>query len=293
MIIRVERDLVLRLGVGLGNTDSVPSINSQPPNGAAGGYGRDGALGVQNVVTDIPTGTFVHGFVDRPTTINGTITNEGEQSNGGFSGPHATYQFEQAELPPLAYFDGVPFRGLNRVLIPTGLGPMRKFQAVPAWAVLSPVQNGSLVQKGHKEHFFQLPGGDTSAANRYLLRWRWTATPVVAGTWITGDGTTVAFSFTLPNQNIAPGSFVSSSITIAGFALVVSDDGNGQLVGYTVDANNNVVDYVYGYIDYVGGKGTITFSTAPPAGAITASYEQGCTYQPIDAHLEWDAEMAN
>jgi hypothetical protein len=284
-IIRDERDARLRFGIGVGNTDIVPGAAS-PSAGTFGNFGRDGA-GVL-LFPDIPTNARVSAWVDRPTEIPGAIQGtEGEQSDGGLLQPYA---FEHAPNPPQVNFGAVPYMGSNRIFLPDGKGAFPAFQAVPAFAAFGVPVVGSLRQKGKAEHAIQMPGPNTSPSAREILRMRWTGTARAAQPWFTGDGVTKSFTFAFAFRNLAPGSFLAT-VTIAGNVVTIRDDGGGRLVGYST-SGGAVVDSGDGYLDYVSGKGTIKFTTAPPAGAVTAAFESDCLYKPLDVHLEWDALMA-
>lgn len=133
--------------------------------------------------------------------------------------------------------------------------------------------NGSVPNSGHR------PAGE-------LLRVRWLGTPIAAEVIDAGGNT--GFTATLANpQNIAPGSVVVLA-SVGGNVITIRDDGAGRLVGQELTGNESAD----GTIDYLTGVVTLAFSAAT-AGNVTADYEHGCLYLPLDISMEWDAEMAS
>lgn len=262
-----------------------------------GGSGRGSGV----VVFDGPTyaappiGALVHAIVDRPTDVTGAVDTRGDVSDGGAAASQVQpYAFEHAAVPASFTAGTIAWRTTNRVLVANGLGKLTPFQAVPAWAAFAAPATGSLVQKGRKEHLIQMPGttGSTpglAAADRHLIRLRWTGTPVAGENIGTGVGPLVdqTITKTLANRRVAPGSVVISA-TYGANTLTVRDDGAGRLVG-VIPATPNV-NSAAGFIDYVEGTLTLTFFPGPDlASAILCSYEAACRYNPLDAEVEWDS----
>lgn len=245
--------------------------------------------------TKIPFGATLRAILDIPTELSTNIDSFSTLSPGKINPTLAAqgYVFEHA-VDPSFTAGFVNFTSRNRALVTNGLGQMQAFQVVPAWAAFSPVQSGSLIQRGRKVHSIPMTGADTTLTQRgpaHMLRLRWTGTAVAAQnitTTGTGAKQTVVYQCldagTHPIRNIAPGSIVGH-FTVGGNPQTFRDDGRGRVVGVSTD-NTVTVD---GSIDYLSGIITFTFF-APGADnttAITLDFEHSCLYQPIDAYVSW------
>jgi len=273
-IIRDEKHERLRFGVG-----------------EAGGERQAGVA--LAMFASIPVGSLVTARLDVPTELNTNVTQQGV--NGATVAPSLApqpYIFEHAAEPGPYTFGFVTQRGRNRVLAPTGLGPVNVRQEEPAWAAFAPTVVGSLKQKGKAVHLIQMPGGggvndNLKPEDRHLLRLRWTGTAIAGENIGTGTGAVQSIldkqlGGVAPKTRIAPGSVIVH-YTLAAAPVTLRDDGKGRIVGNGAD----------GFIDYFNGVITkLRFSPgADLASAITVDYEHSCLYQPLDAVVEYDAQM--
>lgn len=259
----------------------------------------NGRTGGGVVVFDkIPAGAVVQVDVDQPDKVFGAIVSEIEKSDGGAgvgaSGAQA-YAFEHAPYPGPYTVGGVAVvASAARYLIQSGNGVMTPVQVIPAWSAFSSPVTGAVVQKGKLKHTITMPGwaSDTPNLNpnaRNLLRFRWTGTAVTGESLGTPDGSKKAFSGTLANGNVAPGSVVATA-TVGGKTVTIRDDGNGRLCGMdTTTVNGASAD---GYIEYQSGVWSVTFTAAPDnSTTFRANYEKNCTYRPLDVCVEYDVDI--
>jgi hypothetical protein len=287
-IIRDERHERLRFGVG----EFTDMNGSQRESGVA-------------IFDRIPVGSLVTASLDVPTELTTNLVATGAILA---SLPAQAYIFERAANPVQYQAGGVSVRGRQRVLVQSGNGVMTPVQAEPDWAAFAPSHAGAIVQKGKKYHSIQMPGGTPGGggdfnlkdADRNLLRLRWTATARVAQALAAATGAKQTYSAiqlltvaALPATNIAPGSLVINFTKPGPAAAKLRDNGRGRIVGIGgVDGNGNALGGD-GFIDYLTGIFTFTFQAGAAAvAAVTADFEHSCAYQPIDALLEWDAQMA-
>ena len=279
------------------------------------------AVGIQNldkrtsggvlIWDDIPAGVVVSARVSRPAELN-----EASDGGAGAAVPNpANYRFDLAPPPgPFSHAGVIVRRSQQRLLVTNGLGALTPLQLIPAFAVFAPVQDGGLFQSGRKTHTLQMPGftgaiPDLDALDRNILRMRWTGTVVAgeaqnarltapeSGAAVTPDGARKRFAGTLVNRNIAPGSVVIHA-TIGAALCDLRDDGNGRLTGARIGAGPAFAIEAQGdgTIDYRDGTFLLSFGTpaggAPDAAsAITADYEHGSNYLPLDIHIEWESEL--
>lgn len=254
---------------------------------------------------DIPVNAAVTAYLDRPTEL----VDKSDGGQGAVSPILAPYKFERGPLPGPFIAGSSSWLTRSRVLVTDGYGKLVPFQMVPTFVAFAAPQTGSLAQKGRKTHQFTMPGANTLPAKREILRLRWTGAATAAqnqgpglkdpvtGVAVAPDGARTKFRGQLgvatPAINIVPGS-VKLHATIGGQALDLLDAGDGRVVGLKLDANGNVLAQGVAILDYLTGVYVVTFGGATggaPDGAttITADYEDGCRYKPIDVTIEWDA----
>lgn len=282
-IIRDEKDEKLRFGIG--------------------SQGGERQSGVCIAMFDkIPVGSRVFAQLDVPTEL--TTNMVATLAPGAIlpSLPAQGFIFEHAPEPPAYTVGGVSVRGRQRMLVTNGLGKMTPAQAEPDWAVFAPSVTGALVQKGKFTATFDTPGTtaltpNLKPADRHLVRLRWLGVAVLTGALpaATGAKQTITFQFidalANPVRNIVPGSVVVH-FTAAAAPAKLRDDGRSRIVGIGAPVAGNVAAGD-GTIDYLAGTMTFTLQAgAADVAAMTVDYEHSCLYQPIDAHLEWDALMA-
>lgn len=238
------------------------------------------------VFPDIPAGVNVTARLDLPldwVPSGGTLAeiSVAERPVGSLAGGVlAAFRFEHGAPPDVTLPGGaIAHRTVKRYLVQSGNGVTTPVQGSPAFAAFSPVQEGSLAQKGKLERFFTMPGLVAGEKQEYL-RLRWTGTVVAGATLVAGGGLTLWQDIVwtaAQNTGLVPGSILVTLPT----GGPLRDMGDGRLVGPGGD----------GLVDYQTGA-WILRTTAVQAGNILVDFEHSCPYHPIDAHLSWDS-LAN